>query len=127
MNKMKWRMARIGCVFAAFVIMSGCSERWAVSPPTVAQLEQIVRLARERQHRFDQVYANPDKFSRQQRTDAILDLPPLPIPKGCLADGSESQPDCIRYAGQLYAGSFYSGEAAGAYSMPYGFGLFAVK
>ncbi len=112
----------------ALLYLPGCIDNRAhVTPPTVAQLEQTVRLARERQQRFDQVYANPDKFSRRQRADAILDLPPVPVPRECLADGSESQPDCIRYAGQLYAGSFYAGEEAGFYSMPYEFGLFAVK
>ncbi len=118
---------RFAAVAAVLAIMSGCLDRRTVSPPTVAQLEQIVRLARERQQRFDQVYANSDKFSRRQRTDAILDLPPVPVPKECLADGSESQPDCIRYAGQLYAGSFYSGQAGGLYSMPYEFGSFTAK
>ena len=106
-------------MLAAIAFFSGCSERWAVTPPTVADLQQTVRVARERQQRFDKVYKKPDAYSRRQRTDAFLDLPPIPIPKDCLPDGSETRPDCIRYAAQLNVTSLYVGDYANNYDMPY--------
>lgn len=114
------RMARIACMLAAIASVSGCSARWAVTPPTVADLQQTLRVARERQARFDKVYKKPDAYSRRQRTDAFLDLPPIPIPKECLPDGSETRPDCIRYAAQLRVMLFYGGENAPLY-VPYSY------
>ncbi len=107
-------------MLATIAFFYGCSERWQVKPPTVADLQQTVRVARERQARFDKVYKKPDAYSRRQRTDALLDLPPIPIPKDCLPDGSETRADCIRYGARLDLIRFYASQKSAAYQLPYG-------
>jgi hypothetical protein len=82
------------------------------SPPTRTGLEQSARLAREHQDRFDQVYDNPNAYSRAERNRAWMNLPAVPVPKDCLPPGSESKPECIRYAAGLRALIFQMSQLA---------------
>jgi len=77
------------------------------NPITIDALEQDVRIARERENHFDQVYKNPGAYSSDERNLAVWNLPPFPVPKTCMAEGSESNLDCLRYAARLHALPFF--------------------
>lgn len=95
-------LVRVTCVLALSLAATGCAA-YIYSPPTRTGLEQDVRLAREHQSKFDQVYENPDAYSRAERNRAWMNLPAVPVPKDCLTPGSETQSECIRYAAGLRA------------------------
>jgi hypothetical protein len=70
-------------------------------------LQRYVRLAREREQRFDEVYKNPSSYSQRERNLAANNLPPLPVPKECMTPGSETTLNCMRYAARLHALPFF--------------------
>lgn len=78
-----------------------------VTPLTLVSLQDDVRLARERENRFNEVYKNPDAHSASERNLAVWNLPPLPVPKECMAPGSEIHLACMRYAARLHAIPFF--------------------
>jgi hypothetical protein len=78
-----------------------------ITPLTRADLQQDVRLAREREARFNQVYSNPDAYSRSDRNLAVWNLPPIAVPRECIKPGTETSLDCMRYAARLHAVLFF--------------------
>ena len=78
-----------------------------VTPLTPADLQGDVRLARERENRFNEVYKKPDAYSASERNLAVWNLPPLPVPKECMEPGSETNLACMRYAARLHAIPFF--------------------
>lgn len=86
----------------------GCTPAAEKFPaPTRAQLEQDVRLARERENRFNTVYKDPENYTRSERNLAVWNLPPLPVPKECMAPHSAGKFNCMRYAARLHAVPFF--------------------
>lgn len=74
---------------------------------TRAQLQHDVRLGRERENRFNTVYKDPEKYSRKERNLAVWNMPPLPVPKQCMAPHSAGKFPCMRYAARLHALPFF--------------------
>lgn len=85
------------------VLASACApgQQTTPTPPTPADLQRIVRLARENQSRFDDVYGNPNSFSQYQRLDAWTYLPVIPVPQDCVKPGTETEVQCMRYGAEL--------------------------
>jgi hypothetical protein len=76
-------------------------------PLTIEQLQRDVEIARDRERRFEEVYNNPDAYSWSDRNLAVWKLPPLVVPKDCIAPGTEKNPECILYAARLHALPFF--------------------
>lgn len=105
-------------------LASGCSsnqipaaDKYAALTP--AQLQEDVRKARANEDRFNEVYKEPKLWSNHDRNLAVWNMPPIPLPKECMAPGSETSMDCMRYAARLHAIPFFA--ASGLRSFDSGF------